>query len=95
MSKRSVTIGFKVILRLKLGVLYFQSAISFTSVELTPREGRLNCLNCRGHQFINNNNNIILLHEKFLQFDWLQAVVFQLNLKYLLVKITKHLWLVV
>ena len=25
----------------------------------------------------------ILLHEKFLQFDWLRAVVFQLNLKYL------------
>ena len=26
---------------------------------------------------------MILLHEKFLQFDWLRAVVFQLNLKYL------------
>ena len=24
--------------------------------------------------------SIILLHEKFLQFDWLRAVVFQLNL---------------
>ena len=32
---------------------------------------------------------LILLHEKFLQFDWLRAVVFQLNLKYLHVKITK------
>ena len=32
---------------------------------------------------------IILLHEKFLQSDWLRAVVFQLNLKYLHVKITK------
>ena len=31
---------------------------------------------------------IILLHEKFLPFDWLRAVVFQLNLKYLHVKIT-------
>ena len=31
----------------------------------------------------------ILLREKFLQFDWLRAVVFQLNLKHLLVKITK------
>ena len=31
---------------------------------------------------------IILLHENFLQFDWLRAVVFQLNLKYLHVKIT-------
>ena len=29
-----------------------------------------------------------LLHEKFLQFDWLKAVVFQLNLKYLHMKIT-------
>ena len=32
--------------------------------------------------------DIILLHEKFLQFDWLRAVEFQLNLKYLHVKIT-------
>ena len=32
--------------------------------------------------------DIILLHEKFLQFDWLRAVVFQLNLKHLHVKIT-------
>ena len=32
--------------------------------------------------------DFILLHEKFLQFDWLRAMVFQLNLKYLLVKIT-------
>ena len=38
---------------------------------------------------------IILLHEKFLQFDWLRAVVFQLNLKYLHVKITNLLWVVV
>ena len=39
--------------------------------------------------FINSrgfNSSIILLHEKFLQFDWLRAVVFQLNLKYLHVK---------
>jgi len=39
--------------------------------------------------------SIILLHEKFLQFDWLRAVVFQLNLKYLHVKITKPLRVVV
>ena len=37
---------------------------------------------------------VILLHEKFLQFDWLRAVVFQLNLKYLHVKITNMLWVV-
>ena len=38
-----------------------------------------------------NIKYIILLLEKFLQFDWLRAVVFQLNLKYLHVKITKRL----
>ena len=32
--------------------------------------------------------SVILLQEKFLQFDWLRAVVFQINLKYLHVKIT-------
>ena len=37
----------------------------------------------------------ILLHEKFLIFDWLRAVVFQLNLKYLHVKITNLFWVVV
>ena len=40
-------------------------------------------------------SKFILLHEKFLQFDWLRAVVFQLNLKYLHVKITNLLWVVV
>ena len=30
---------------------------------------------------------VILLHEKFLQFDWLRAVVFQLNLKLSLIHI--------
>ena len=39
--------------------------------------------------------SFILLHEKFLQFDWLRAVVFQLNLKYLHVKITNLLRVVV
>ena len=43
-------------------------------------------------QFI---STIILLHGKFLQFDLLRAVVFQLNLKYLDVKITKPLRVVV
>ena len=37
----------------------------------------------------------IILHEKFLQFDWLRAVVFQPNLKYLHVKITNLLRVVV
>ena len=39
--------------------------------------------------------HLIPLHEKFLQFDWLRGVVFQLNLKYLHVKITNLLWVVV
>ena len=38
---------------------------------------------------------VILLHEKLLQFDWLRAVIFQLNLKYLHVKITSPLQVVV
>ena len=40
-------------------------------------------------------STLILLHEKLLEFDWLRAVVFQLNLKYLNVKITKLLRVVV
>ena len=44
-------------------------------------------------------SSFILLHEKFLQFDWLRAVVFQLNLKYYMwklqtYKITNLLWVV-
>ena len=34
----------------------------------------------------------MLLHEKFLQFDWLTAVVFQLNSKHLPVKIRACLY---
>ena len=37
----------------------------------------------------------ILLQDKVLQFDWLRAAVFQLNLKYLHVKITNLLRVVV
>ena len=37
----------------------------------------------------------MLLHDKFLQFDWLEAVVFRLNLKYLHVKITNLLLVIV
>ena len=44
---------------------------------------------------LNGFETVILLQEKFLQFDWLIAVVFQLNLKYLRVKITKRLRVVV
>ena len=39
--------------------------------------------------------SFIPLHVKFLQFDWRRAVVFQLNLKYLHVKITNFLQVVV
>ena len=43
-------------------------------------------------QFISTS---ILLHGRFLQFDSLRAVAFQLNLKYLHVRITKRLRVVV
>ena len=45
----------------------------------------------RGNNWLTVNLLLILLYEKFLQFDWLRAVVFQLNLKYLHVKITNLL----
>ena len=38
---------------------------------------------------------LILLREKLLLFDWLRAVLFQRNLKYLHVKITNPLRVVV
>ena len=38
---------------------------------------------------------IIIIHGQFLQFDWLRAVVFQLDLKYLHVKITNLSWVAV
>ena len=44
---------------------------------------------CASRIFVKTSISIlILLPEKFLQFDWLRADVFQLNLKYLHVKIT-------
>ena len=33
---------------------------------------------------------VILVHDEFLQFDWLRTVVFQLNLKYLHVASTNN-----
>ena len=39
--------------------------------------------------------SVLLLHEKFVQFDRLRAVVFHLNLRYLHVKIAKFLRVVV
>ena len=38
---------------------------------------------------------LVLLPEKFVQFDWLRAVVLKLNLRYLHVKVTTLLWVVV
>ena len=40
-------------------------------------------------------SKFILLRERFLQFDWLRAVVFQLNLQYLHVKMTTLMRVVV
>ena len=55
----------------------------------------LNCHDVTGRIFDRRISRLTLLREKFLQFDWLRAVVFQLNLKYLHVKITTLLWVVV
>ena len=55
------------------------------------KELKFTCLHILSLPF----NLFILLHEKFLQFDWLRAVLFQLNLKYLHVKITNLLRAVV
>ena len=43
----------------------------------------------------NDITSLILLHEKFLQFDRLRGVVFQLKLKYVHVKITNPVRVVV
>ena len=52
-------------------------------------------VNCRGFSQRPRFYNVTLPHEKFLQFNWLRPVVFQLNLKYLHVKISNVLRLVV
>ena len=53
------------------------------------------CINDQNKPNMQIISAVILLHEKFLQFDWLRELVFQLNLKYLHVKITNVLWEVV
>ena len=55
----------------------------------------LNCHDVTGRIFDRRISCLTLLREKFLQFDWLIEVVFRLNLKYLHVKITTLLWVVV
>ena len=70
-------------------------AVGWLSLETKWRESNLDLSLTKFINWVANHVNIfILLHEKFLQFDWLRAVVFQLNLKYLRVKIT-NLWCVV
>ena len=51
--------------------------------------------NSLGHACICRISKFILLYEKFWRFDWLRAVSFQLNLKYLHVKITNLLRVVI
>ena len=48
-------------------------------------------LRCKFRYHMSSIISFIPLHEKVLQFDWLRAVVFQLNLGYLHVKITNLL----
>ena len=40
-------------------------------------------MNTYSNQFLSYIIALILLHEKFLHFDWLRAVILQLNLRYL------------
>ena len=70
------------------------SPICLITSMITDRIGRHELLLPINHNF-NKICDIILRHEKFLQFDWLRAVVFELNLKYLHVKITNLLRVVV
>ena len=60
-------------------------------------EGKRECRGLMNLRLLSTSNiqYFILLNEKLLQFDWLRAVVFQLNLKYLHVKITNLLRVVV
>ena len=39
-------------------------------------------MNTYSNQFFSYIMALILLHEKFLHFDWLRAVILQLSLKY-------------
>ena len=59
----------------------FSFSVSFLPSEIY----KLDVKNTTASNFFLNFN--ILLREKFLQFEWRRAVVFQLNLKYLNVKI--------
>ena len=60
----------------------------------TCRDGKAGVLSSQVTKMLYSPRNavditfFILLPEKFLSFDWLRAEVFQLNLKYLHVKIT-------
>ena len=68
---------------------YFNRSSGWLSLETKWRESNLDLSLTKFINWVGNHVNIfILLHKKFLQFDWLRAVVFQLNLKYLRVKIT-------
>ena len=60
-------------------------------IKLSVSKTKWNSLLTRTRALILYISIFILLHEKFLQFDWLRAVVFQLNLKYLHEKITNLL----
>ena len=67
------------------------SSEALNSLQWIPLVGRRFAHRCSVVQ----NAISILLHEKFLQFDWLRAVALQLNLKYPHVKITKILRVVI
>ena len=72
--------------------------INLVELNISTRISIYSCYRHKDTKFFNKIgeiNTFIPLHEKFLQFDWLRAVIFQLNLKYLHVKITNLLRVVV
>ena len=58
------------------------------SVTLEVQQFIIKSLADNNEALLDQISKFILLPEKFLQFDWLRADVFQLNLKYLHVKVT-------
>ena len=67
-----------------MGEIFFSPHSPYDITKVTDTEGAIESVCIKRVMLL---KSIILLHEKFLQFDWLRPVVFQLNLKYLHVKL--------
>ena len=96
-SPISITIKTMLILNYKKTAHYYKFCNNelFFVVDCLPEVLQASVLHPHPIRWRRQITVIIPLHDKFLQFDWLRAVVFQLNLKYLHVKITNLLRVVV